>query len=251
MTRTTPASWLVVALVLRWRPSLAGVALAPAARDGGWRSRSPLGGCPPTAPACPTGRSTSSSRTTSSPSSASSTTRGGGYGGGGTAAAGAGGGWTTDWPDSDLNFSYRLQQLTSLKVNPTPISLRLTDEQLFDYPFLYMIEPGALLFSEEEVDRAAALPAQRRLPDGRRLLGRRRVGELLPSRSSASSPTASRSSCRSTTRSSSCVYRLKEKPQVPSIHSWYGRGRTSPGSSATAATPATSTTGASSTTRGG
>src|SRR5437762_1331774 len=28
-----------------------------------------------------------------------------------------GGGWATDWPDSDLNFSFRLQQLTSLKVN--------------------------------------------------------------------------------------------------------------------------------------
>ena len=30
--------------------------------------------------------------------------------------------WATDYPDSDLNFSYRLQQLTSLKVNPDPIS---------------------------------------------------------------------------------------------------------------------------------
>ncbi len=48
-----------------------------------------------------------------------------------------GGGWRTDWPDSDLNFSYRLQQLTSLKVNPDPISLRLTDEKLFDYPSIY------------------------------------------------------------------------------------------------------------------
>ena len=28
----------------------------------------------------------------------------------------------TDWPDSDLNFSFRLQQLTALKVNPEPIS---------------------------------------------------------------------------------------------------------------------------------
>ena len=48
------------------------------------------------------------------------------------AAAGGGGwggGWATDWPDSDLNFSFRLQQLTSLKVNPVPISLRLTDPQ--------------------------------------------------------------------------------------------------------------------------
>ena len=30
--------------------------------------------------------------------------------------------WLTDCPDSDLNFSYRLQQLTSIKVNPEPIS---------------------------------------------------------------------------------------------------------------------------------
>ena len=64
---------------------------------------------------------------------------------------GRGGGWRTDWPDSDLNFSFRLQQLTSLKVEPYPISLDLTDEKLFDYPFIYMIEPGDLAFSEEEV----------------------------------------------------------------------------------------------------
>ncbi len=41
----------------------------------------------------------------------------GGYGGYGWA-----GGWATDFPDSDLNFSFRLQQLTSLKVNPEPIT---------------------------------------------------------------------------------------------------------------------------------
>ena len=64
---------------------------------------------------------------------------------------GRGGGWTTDWPDSDLNFSYRLQQLTSLKVNPVPITLKLTDETLFDYPFIYMIEVGGLVFSDQEV----------------------------------------------------------------------------------------------------
>src|SRR5579885_435012 len=80
---------------------------------------------------------------------------GGGYGGGPWDGRrryrGWGGGWMTDWPDSDLNFSFRLQQLTSLKVDPEPISLRLTDPKLFDYPFLYLIEPGALCFSEEEV----------------------------------------------------------------------------------------------------
>ena len=48
--------------------------------------------------------------------------RGGGFGGG----CGMGR-WATDFPDSDLNFSFRLQQLTSLKVNPEPITVRLTD----------------------------------------------------------------------------------------------------------------------------
>jgi hypothetical protein len=62
-----------------------------------------------------------------------------------------GGGWLTDWPDSDLNFSFRLQQLTSLKVEPNPIQLELTDDALFDYPFIYMLEPGALVFTDAEV----------------------------------------------------------------------------------------------------
>lgn len=50
--------------------------------------------------------------------------------------------WATDYPDSDLNFSFRLQQLTSLRVSPDPIILDLEDEAIFDYPFLYIIEPG-------------------------------------------------------------------------------------------------------------
>jgi hypothetical protein len=60
--------------------------------------------------------------------------------------------WTIDFPDSELNFSYRLQQMTSLKVDPNPIHLRITDKRLFDYPFIYIIEPGKLKFSEEEVE---------------------------------------------------------------------------------------------------
>lgn len=59
--------------------------------------------------------------------------------------------WATDYPDSEQNFSFRLQQLTALKVNPEPVVLELTDPRLFDYPWIYMIEPGNLLFSEEEV----------------------------------------------------------------------------------------------------
>ncbi len=62
-----------------------------------------------------------------------------------------GGSWSTDTPDSDLNLSYRLQQLTSLKVDPNGRFLRLTDKELFDYPFIYMVEPGSLSLDDEEV----------------------------------------------------------------------------------------------------
>lgn len=53
--------------------------------------------------------------------------------------------WMTDFPDSDLNFSFRLQQLTSIKVAPNPVTVRLDDPRIFAYPFLYMIEPGDML----------------------------------------------------------------------------------------------------------
>ena len=59
--------------------------------------------------------------------------------------------WITDFPDSDLNLSFRLQQMTSMRVDPNGRILRLTDKALFDYPFIYMVEPGALLLQEEEV----------------------------------------------------------------------------------------------------
>jgi hypothetical protein len=63
----------------------------------------------------------------------------------------SGGGWMTDVPESDLNFSYRLQQITSLRVNPDGKILRITDPDLFHYPFIYIVEPGRLTFTDEEV----------------------------------------------------------------------------------------------------
>ncbi len=59
--------------------------------------------------------------------------------------------WWTDFPDSDLNLSFRLQQVTSLKVNPDGRVLNLTDPELFDFPWIYMVEPGSLLLKDEEV----------------------------------------------------------------------------------------------------
>jgi hypothetical protein len=62
--------------------------------------------------------------------------------------------WWTDTPDSDLNLSYRLQQMTSMKVDPDGLFLHLTEKELAHYPFIYMVEPGSLYLDERE---AAAL----------------------------------------------------------------------------------------------
>ncbi len=61
------------------------------------------------------------------------------------------GSWTTDFPDSDMNLSFRLQQMTSLKVSPDGRFLRLNNRELYNYPWIYMVEPGRLVLNEEEV----------------------------------------------------------------------------------------------------
>jgi len=61
-----------------------------------------------------------------------------------------GGRWMTDWPDADLNLAWRLQQMTSLRVDPKGKSMEISDPSLFRYPFIYIVEPGDLAFTEEE-----------------------------------------------------------------------------------------------------
>lgn len=61
------------------------------------------------------------------------------------------GGWATDAPEADLNLMFRLQQMTSLKVNPEPTYIDIEAEQLRHYPFVYMVEPGRLSLREDQV----------------------------------------------------------------------------------------------------
>jgi hypothetical protein len=60
-------------------------------------------------------------------------------------------GWWVDYPDADLNLSYRLQQLTSIRTDPDGRVLKLTDPALFDYPLLYLEHAGYMHLSDEEV----------------------------------------------------------------------------------------------------
>jgi hypothetical protein len=141
---------------------------------------------------------------------------------------GRGGGWATDWPDSDLNFSFRLHQLTSLAVDPIQEPLdkvvRLTDDRLFDYPFIYMLEPGRLYFEEAE-----ALALRRYLLNGGFLLVddfwgdqewenfRSEMERVFPDRELVDVPLEH--------EIFRCVYTLEERPQIPSItHAQWGKG---------------------------
>jgi hypothetical protein len=137
----------------------------------------------------------------------------------------SGGGWATDFPDSDLNFPYRLQQLTSMRVDPNYKVLELTDPALFKYPFIYLIEPGRMTLSEPEV-RAL----RRYLLNGGFLMVDDFWGEdewenlademkrVFPDREPQELPLEH--------PIFHCVYDLKEKPQVPSINAWLNTGRT-------------------------
>lgn len=138
---------------------------------------------------------------------------------------GSRGKWRTDFPDADLNLSFRLKELTSLEVDPDGKIIRLTDEALFDYPFIYIIEPGHLLFSEEEV-----VALRRYLTKGGFLMvddfwGEdewqnfyREMKRVFPDREPEEVPL--------THKIFNIVYPLKEKPQIPSIMHYMNGMRT-------------------------
>lgn len=60
-------------------------------------------------------------------------------------------GWWVDFPDADLNFSYRLQQMTSIRTDPDGLVIRLTDPKLMYYPLLMMEHAGYINLRDQEV----------------------------------------------------------------------------------------------------
>lgn len=67
-----------------------------------------------------------------------------------------GGRWSIDYPESDRHFSWRVSELTTLNVQKDNHGhyqhavVSIDDDALFDYPFVYMIEPGWLEFRDEK-----------------------------------------------------------------------------------------------------
>ena len=61
--------------------------------------------------------------------------------------------WWTDYPAADNNLSWRLHQLTAMKVAPIPKKFEIMDDELLKYPFAFMSGVPNIVVSEEEVDR--------------------------------------------------------------------------------------------------
>lgn len=58
--------------------------------------------------------------------------------------------WQADWPEAEQHFSRGLTRLTRIDVAPEGVLVRMSSKEVFDYPWLYVVEVGSLSFSEDE-----------------------------------------------------------------------------------------------------
>ncbi len=127
--------------------------------------------------------------------------------------------WQNDYPDSDINFSFRLHQLTSLKVDPNGKVMKLTDPTLLDYPFAYMNGVGGVHLSEEEV-----VALRRFLNNGGFLMlddfWGDREWEIVTEQLARVVPDWKPRELPLSHEIFHAVYDLKKRPQVPSIRHW-------------------------------
>ena len=62
-----------------------------------------------------------------------------------------GGGWATDFPASDCKFMWGVERLTGVRVfDKGPHVVAALDPELFNYPYLYIVEPSRMYLTAEE-----------------------------------------------------------------------------------------------------
>lgn len=65
---------------------------------------------------------------------------------------GSRGWWRQDWPEADAHFAQGVRRLTRID-NGVPIHLPLTDDRIFDHPWMYATQVGYWDLSDAEVIR--------------------------------------------------------------------------------------------------
>lgn len=133
--------------------------------------------------------------------------------------------WSVDYPDSDLNLSIRLKELTSLEVNPLPVVVRFDEPEIFNYPFVYLIEPGLISLTIAEIegfrqyiDRGGFVMVDDFWGEREWQIFEREMARIFPDREIIDVPLEH--------EIFNLVYQVKEKPQIPSI-GHFNMGRTS------------------------
>ena len=73
--------------------------------------------------------------------------------GGGNFFPRQGWGWATDYPGADCKFMGAVHRLTGVRVHPDPNVISILDPDLFQFPYVYAVEVGGMLLSDEEAAR--------------------------------------------------------------------------------------------------
>ena len=61
--------------------------------------------------------------------------------------------WTVDQPQAEIYFTEGVSRLSRLDIGGNGVEIRLSDDTLFDYPWLYAVEVGYWLLSDYEAER--------------------------------------------------------------------------------------------------
>ena len=135
--------------------------------------------------------------------------------------------WTVDWPKADEQFIVGLRgwARSRLDISSDPATVAIDDKELFDYPFLYIVEPGYMNLNEAESARLREYLArggflmlddfwgewewENVLEQMRRILPGSKVQEM-----PLNHPVFH------------CYFDIDQVTQVPNYHNWIYRGRT-------------------------
>jgi hypothetical protein len=131
--------------------------------------------------------------------------------------------WAVDWHAAEDNLSRRLRTVTAIQVND-PVVITLEDENLWTYPWLYIVEPGNLRLQDAEVP----ILREYLLRGGTLTLDdfhgpiewanlEQELRRVFPERKIVDVPT--------THPIFSCFYRIDAYPQIPGLGSFFN-GRT-------------------------
>jgi hypothetical protein len=132
--------------------------------------------------------------------------------------------WQDDSPEADLNLSFRLFQVTSLKIRPGFNCVDITTSQLENYPFVYMAASGRLVLANQEVTdlrhyllNGGFLMADDFWGDEQWDHFYKQMKRVLPDREPVELTLDDRIFQN--------VYKFKQEPQMPSVGTFFGTGQ--------------------------